>query len=85
VIYVTDRHILVIAEQVLIDGFTTLLLTNVSLSFMVVVIRMEITSELKQNVPDNVKVSLFNPLYIAKQKKPFCFVLEFYLDTLVLF
>ena len=63
-IYVTDRHILVIAEQVLIDGFTTLLLTNVSLSFMVVVIRMEITSELKQNVRDNVKVSLFNPLYI---------------------
>jgi hypothetical protein len=63
VIYVTDQHILVIAERVLIDGFTTLLLTNVSLSFMVVVIRMEITSELKQNVPDNVKVSLQSSVY----------------------
>ena len=72
-IYVTDQHILVIAERVLIDGFTTLLLTNVSLSFMVVVIRMEITSELKQNVPDNVKVSLQSSVHQSQTKETVLF------------
>ena len=57
VIYVTDQHTLEIVGRLLIDGFTTLLLTDVSLSLMVVVTRMETTFELKQNVPNNVKVS----------------------------
>jgi hypothetical protein len=62
VIYVTDQSTPVIVGLVLIDGSTILLPGDVKLSFMVVVTRMETISKLKQNVPDNVKVSFYYSL-----------------------
>ena len=61
-IYVTDQSTPVIVGLVLIDGSTILLPGDVKLSFMVVVTRMETISKLKQNVPDNVKVSFYYSL-----------------------
>ena len=58
-IYATDQRILVIVGLVLIDGFTTPKLGNAKLSYMVDVTRMVTTLKLKQNVPGNVKVSIF--------------------------
>jgi hypothetical protein len=65
VIYVTDQSTPVIVGLVLIDGSTILLPGNVKLSFMVVVTRMETISKLKQNVPDNVKVSFYYSLWFT--------------------
>jgi hypothetical protein len=62
VIYVTDQSTPVIVGLVLIDGSTILLPADEKLSFMVVVTRMETISKLKQNVPDNVKVSFYYSL-----------------------